>query len=609
MVRSWSPVAVAAALGVAAATPGHAGPAHPSSANLIATALPNETTSTTCGSNGFFIVTFTGSSGATNQQESSTTCTPSTPSTSAGPIGSGRSQQEIDAIAQAEIDSDAEFDQAVDDHGDLWDLPDEELGGWDWDDGGEDGDDGREDEEEDEEEQDDSALDDAKRELAAAMGYLESEQRRIAALKSELAALRAERAAVMADAQAAVDAASSAHDAALREYNRWMLAIRALRRFRAIQQEAIAAPPGTDRSEALLDQLDEVRVDLLAYGVSESLPIVSAENSMSAAEIRLTIAWDAYQLAQRDLRSAPMELDDDISSAELDLKQAESRLQTYIAQVEEAETKVRLLQSSNQLSGPTPSPTLLQLLEARGVRSWVSASVSSAEDQRSGQRRDTDSWRLVAGGQVRLTERTAVGMSVAYSFADTDDRTGVGTSSESDSYMAAPYVAYRLSPNAGIRAGVVYSQTETDLERAGGATASYTSRAYGARIGASAHKVLNPWVSVQGNLGQSYFYSQTQSYTDSAGTAVPSSDRNRAITHAGGRMNMTATPDLKLFGGLSVAYAAFTSEDEPDRADAHASLGLDYTTGGALISAEVGQTLFRNNYSDIGARVTLQIDF
>ncbi|NER82838.1 MAG: hypothetical protein F6K42_25440 [Leptolyngbya sp. SIO1D8] len=74
-------------------------------------------------------------------------------------------------------------------------------------------------------------------------------------------------------------------------------------------------------------------------------------------------------------------------------------------------------------------------------------------------------------------------------------------------------------------------------------------------------------------------------------------------------MNVTAAPDLNVFSGLSIDYAALTSDDERDRADAYASLGLDYTTHGALISAEVGQTLFRNNYSDIGARVTVQFDF
>ncbi|MGD1934699.1 MAG: autotransporter domain-containing protein [Candidatus Phaeomarinobacter sp.] len=609
MARYWIPVATAAMVGIATATPAHAGPGDPSAAFIATKAAPGETTSTRCNSNGFTEVIFSVGMTVVSTVESGDTCTPGTPTTS---VGSGRSQGEIDAIAQAEIDSDAQFDSTLDEFGDLWDI--DVFDGWDGDggDGGEDGDgDGDTGENEDgtEDEEDNSALEDAKRELDAALGYLASEQKNVASLKNKISTLQAERAAAMETAQAAFDEAEAKHTEALLESERWMLGLRALKRFKAIQQEAIAATPGTDRSEYLLEQLDEARADLSQYGIAESLPIVSAENSMAAAEVRLTITWNAVQAAEAELEGVPSEYDGDIELAEFDLKQAESRLKTYMARVEELRAKVRLLQSSNQLSGAAPSPTLLQLLQARGVRTWVSGSFSSAEDKRSGQRRDIDSWRLVAGGQVRLTERTAVGMSAAYSFADTDDRTGVATSTESDSYMAAPYVAYRLSPNAGIRAGVVYSQTETDLERPGGATASYTTRAYGARIGASGQKTLNPWVSVQGSLGQSYFYSETDSYSDTAGTAVPSSDRSRSTTHAGGRVNVTATPDLKVFGGVSVDYAMFTSDDERDRADAYASLGLDYAAHGALISAEVGQTLFRNNYSDIGARVTVQVDF
>ncbi|MGD1934700.1 MAG: autotransporter domain-containing protein, partial [Candidatus Phaeomarinobacter sp.] len=457
---------------------------------------------------------------------------------------------------------------------------------------------------------------DTQAELLRLEGALAAEKSKNADLRAELADLESKLSDLKAlddeaeaKAKANVQAAQDDYDEAVAEMTRWDNIVRALRELNDARDAFAATSVSSSDMPAAEQRLENARAALRALGIPERTSIASAEASFDEALTDVDKA-DLYLSSQKDKASnARGDNAWIIQVTEEGIKGLQSDVARSDARIESLESRIRNLKRQNQLAGPAPQPSIFDLINARGIHTWVSGDITSAEDTRSGQRRDTDAWRVTVGGQVRVTERITTGMSLTYGFSDTDDTTGFGTSKEADTYLVSPFVAYRLSPDTGLRAGVVYSQTETDAVRASGATASYTTRGYGARAGISTREQLNPWVTVRGGLSQSFFYSETDGYTDSAGLVTPNADSTSSTTHVSTRADVAATPDLSIYGALNGSYALLKSDGDRDRADAYLGLGADYDAGFALLSAEVGKTVFRNNYSDINARVTAQVTF
>lgn len=600
--------------GISGVMPANAAPGDPTAANLIANALPGETTSTSCNSNGFIVVVFTGGSGG-SQQESSTTCTPGTP---VGPAGPGSTTpQGGGSSAEAGRNNQDDLDDLEDLHGRVWDEEGGEIDGWDGgggeDDGGTGGGDGGGGDGGGNGGEDDTDTD---AELRRLENELTDEKAKNAALRAEIASVSASLAelkavdeAFEAETKAKLQDAQNALDQAGAEVVRWENIVRALRALNEARAVFVATPVSSPDMPAIEQRLENARAELRGFGIPERTSMASVQASLDQAIRDLDIADRTLANRMDEAASERGDTAWQIQVTEEGLKGLQADLARSDAQISRLESRIRNLKRQNQLAGPAPQPSILDLIDARGVHTWVSGDFTSAEDTRSGQRRDTEAWRVTVGGQLRVTERIATGMSLTYGFSDTDDTTGLGTSKEADTYLVSPFVAYRVSPDTGVRAGIVYSQTETDAVRASGATASYTTRGYGARVGVSTRGQLNPWVTLRGGLGQSYFYSETDGYTDSAGLVTPKADSRSSTTHVSTRVDVAATPDLSLYGSLNGSYALLKSDDERDRADAYLGLGADYDAGFALLSAEVGKTLFRNNYRDVTARVTAQVTF
>ncbi|GAA6157795.1 hypothetical protein NBRC116588_32680 [Pyruvatibacter sp. HU-CL02332] len=592
-------VGIAASLLVA---PAMAGPGDPSAAFIAGNAAPGETTSTRCNSNGFVEVIFSLGGAVVSTVESGDTCTPGTSTTSVGTTSTG-------GRSEAQRENQNDLDDLEDLHGRVWDDEGDELdvGGGEDEDGGEDGGGGEDGE---------GADDDNGAELRRLEGELADEKAKNAEMTAEffsnarlIEEAKAAREQFSAENKKKIAAAAETVEEARVESQRWENIYTALRALNEARDLFTATPASSADMPSIERRLEEARADLRALGVPERTSIASVEASRRQARTAFNSAELAHLAAVDDAAEESKDLGHQIRVAEEGQKLLTTDIARSDARISQLESRIQNLKRQNQLSGPSPQPSILDLINARGVHTWVSGDFTWAEDTRSGQRRDTEAWRVTAGAQLRLTERVTAGMSFTYGFSDTDDTTGFGTSKEADTYLVSPFVAYRLSPDTGLRAGVVYSQTETDAVRAGGATASYTTRGYGARVGASTREKLNPWVTVRGGLGQSFFYSETDGYTDTAGRVTPNADSRSSTTHVSTRMDVAATPDLSLYGSLNGSYALLKSDGDRDRADAYLGVGADYDAGIALLSAEVGKTVLRNNYDDITARVTAQVTF
>lgn len=569
-------------------TPAAAGPGDPDAATIAGRTAPGETAELSCNSNGFVEVAFTIPLGShsivVSTVESGDRCTPDTSTTSSGTTQTGGNGQR---------ENQEDLDDLEDLHGRVWDDEGDELDVG----GGEDG-------------------DDTQAELRRLEGELADEKAKNAEMSATFSSTarsieeaKAAREQFSAENKKKIAAAAETVEEARVESQRWESIYTALRALNEARDLFTATPASSPDMPSIERRLEEARADLRALGVPERTSIASVEASRRQARTAFNSAELAHLAAVDDAAEESKDLGHQIRIAEEGQKLIATDIARSDARISQLESRIQNLKRQNQLSGPSPQPSILGLINARGVHTWVSGDFTSAEDTRSGQRRDTEAWRVTAGGQLRLTERVTAGMSFTYGFSDTDDTTGLGTSKEADTYLVSPFVAYRLSPDTGLRAGVVYSQTETDAVRAGGATASYTTRGYGARVGASTRERLNPWVTVRGGLSQSFFYSETDGYTDTAGRVTPNADSRSSTTHVSTRMDVAATPDLSLYGSLNGSYALLKSDGDRDRADAYLGVGADYDAGFALLSAEVGKTVFRNNYDDITARVTAQVTF
>jgi len=600
--RLSSQICIAGLAACVLVTPAMAGPGDPSAAFIAGNTAPGETTSTRCNSNGFVEVIFSLGGAVVSTVESGDTCTPGTPTTSVGTASTG-------GRTEAQRENQNDLDDLEDLHGRVWDDEGDEIGF-----GGEDGENeggpggGGEDGGEDET--------DTGAELRRLEGELADEKAKNAEMTAEFFSsarlideMKAAREEISAENQKEIESRAQTLEEAGAELRRWDNILNTLRALNEARDLFAATPASSPDMPSIERRLDNARADLRALGVPERTSIASVEASRRQALSDFDGAEAAHLAAIDDAFEESKDLGFQIRVAEEGQKLLATDIARSDARISQLESRIQTLKRQNQLAGPAPQPSIFDLINARGVHTWVSGDFTSAEDTRSGQRRDTEAWRVTVGGQVRITERVSTGISLTYGFSDTDDTTGFGTSKEADTYLVSPFVAYRLSPDTGVRAGLVYSQTETDAVRASGATASYTTRGYGARVGVSTREQLNPWVAVRGGLGQSFFYSETDGYTDTARLVTPKADSRSSTTHVSTRVDVAVTPDLSLYGSLNGSYALLKGDGDRDRADAYLGLGADYDAGFALLSAEIGKTVFRNNYSDVTARVTAQVTF
>ncbi len=570
-----------------AVLPAHAGPGDPSATFIAGNAAPGETTSTRCRSNGFLDVLFLVGGNIVSVVESGTVCTVG----AARGVGSQSSADAERARARVEAkfaqarqrrDQAAVLDQAFAEmlkefDQETYDAIAAEV-----------------EESANDEDPDKQVSDKVRADL----------ERRLSDLKSRLAESKAD--------------LTSAIEARKRELPRRQ---EDLTQAEVEYRKAVAAA----RVAALQDVADREQVVEAAEGAIAAL---EGQVGSQSARLQLQAAKARHMLAQQELQAARQNVEGEgylnatgVTSAQANVQAARTAIKDldreieasqadvdhFSAEVNAVQAELDALGTSFQLSGR--APTTFEALRTRGINVWFDTTFTTAEDRQVGRRQDIDQYRFTTGVQGRFSERWVAGVALGYVAADSDDNTSTGISSETDTFLIAPYGAYQITESALIDLGLSYAYTDIESVRAGAATSDSSSHSYGAVIGLSGQKALNPWVTVNGRIGQSYSYGESDGYTDSLGLIVPTSDSDSVISKLTVGLNVTPVENWRLFASANANFDMIKPDNGEDRADVFGSTGAEYDFGRFQLRGSVGSTFFRNDYSDIAAalRVSTQL--
>lgn len=275
------------------------------------------------------------------------------------------------------------------------------------------------------------------------------------------------------------------------------------------------------------------------------------------------------------------------------------------ARIEKLKSLIAALKSDNQLAGPGTGP--FDALRSHGIEVFVETGYQTTTDKQAGRNVEADDVNVSAGIQARFTERLVAGFGVNVAFSDGDDKTGIGTSTDSTSVAIAPYAVYQLDEGLAATGSFMYARTKNDINRAGIATADYLSHTYGGAVGISAQNRLSQWIAITGGINQSYFHTMSDGYTDTAGLTISDTSTNTATTSLTGRMDVFPADGWRVFGGTSVNYATIELANDLDRLDASITGGIERNWGDASVLAQVNHLAFRNNLESTGVSLQLRV--
>lgn len=578
-----------------------AGPSDPTSANLIANALPGETTSTSCNSSGFIVVTFMGSSGGSSSQESSTTCTPggggSTPPSAPGG-GSSLSSDELQSMIEQDlldqriiglgqdfledlsVSSLEEFEDQVDEAGET-EFSDEEKA---------------------------ALLSKYRRELSRERSELAEANRQLSDLRSQLSTARSEAASRLPGLEADLRAAEAALSRARADAPNLPTAMGVINAGTKLDELKRQAEDWRIKSESAAYGRPDYARNM--YGAAQAR-VAQAEQELETAKAAHETAYAAHiadaENAVNDAKraiSANAATVQDLEKRVSDKELLASLRQSNIASLE---SKIRALEAQNQLAGP--SGDAFETLRARGLEFWSRGSVAFADDTQAGRSQEIEQREITVGMQGRYSERLLLGLAVSYVNGDNADQTGAGISTDTDTFMVAPYLAYQLSEDLALDASGVYGFTDVSLTRATTATASYDSTTLGGQIGVSLRHRLSKVISLTGRVGQSYVRTESDGYTDTGGVTVSSSENDQAATSLSGRVNVSTDPDWRWHGALRVRYDTIDPGNGVDRLYGALSTRLEYNPGPYAVAVQASRTVFRSNYEATGLSLQVRVPF
>lgn len=349
------------------------------------------------------------------------------------------------------------------------------------------------------------------------------------------------------------------------------------------------------------------------------------QNVLGATRIRFTLAQAKLAEANAAHAAAKTALE---TSAQADVQRAEAAIADNIERVKILETGIskteylvsstqhnitrlegliRALEQQNQFAGP--SGDTFKALRARGLEFWSRGSVAFADDTQAGRNQEIEQQEVTLGLHGRFSERFLAGLAVSFVTADNKDQTGTAISTDTETFMFAPYFAYQLSDDLALDAGAVYGLTDVSLTRATTATASHDATTLGGQIGLSVRHRLSEVVSLTGRVGQSYVTTDSDGYTDTGGVTVASSDSEQAATSFSGRIYVSTDPDWRWHGALRVQYDTIDPGNGLDRLYGRLSTGLEYNPGPYAVAVQANRSVFRSNYQATGLSLQVRVPF
>lgn len=381
----------------------------------------------------------------------------------------------------------------------------------------------------------------------------------------------------------------------------------------AAERDLAAATRTVLEAEAELDDPDNVGRQVYLRNL-----LGAARARQSLAETALQDAKDAHQNATNDLReyaeagvqsasyaiaqnNAPVtDLESRIATQEFTASEAQSR-------ISELNSLIRALEQQNQIAGP--SGDTFDVLRSQGLEFWSRGSAAFADDTQSGRNQEIEQQEITVGLQGRYSERLLLGLAVSYVEGENEDQTGTGISTDMDTFMVAPYLAYQLSEDLALDASGVYGITDVSLTRATTATASYDSTTLGGQIGVSLRHRLSKVISLTGRVAQTYVTTESDGYTDTGGVTVSSSDNDQAATSLSGRINVSTDPGWRWHGALKLRYDTIDPGNGVDRLYGTLSTGLEYNPGPYAVAVQANRSVFRSDYQATGLSLQFRVPF
>lgn len=570
-----------------------------SASDIASRTAPGETTSQSCGPNGFVIVTFLSGGTVVSTIESGTSCipggggggggdgsSPPLPSDVQSQLEQDLLQQRINGLTAGLLSdtSDASVDGLLDEQLEV--AEDSEFS----------------------DEEKSALLSSYRAQLSSARSELSDYRRDLSDLRGQLSTAKSEAASKLPQLQANLRNAEARLDSARASVADLPTAVAVVRAGAKLDELQRTAEEWRKRSQSVTYSRPEYARNM--FGASQAR-VALAEQELDAAKAAHRTASIAHMAdaenAVSDAERALSDNDSIVQGLERRISNGEKVASLAQDEITRLQGLIRALEQQNQFAGP--SGDTFEVLRARGVEFWSRGSVGTANDTQAGRNQEIDQQEITVGVQGRFSERLLAGLAVSFTDADNDDKTGAAISSDTETFLFAPYLAYKLREDMALDAGLIYGTTDVSLTRAGTATASYDAKTFGGQLGLSLRHRLSEIARLTGRIGQSYVTTDSDAYTDTGGVGVAASDNEQAVTSLSGRITASTDPDWLWNGALKIRYDTIEPDNNVDRFYGNLSAGFEYNPGTYSIAVQADRSVFRSDYRATNLSLQVRVPF
>ncbi len=218
---------------------------------------------------------------------------------------------------------------------------------------------------------------------------------------------------------------------------------------------------------------------------------------------------------------------------------------------------------------------------------------------------DADTAGAAVGGDIAINDTTRLGASFSYANSNIDGNGSTASSTDINSYQLNAYGTHMMGQwyTDGLL-GAAYHNYNSDRTVAGVGIASsgdFSGETYTARVGGGYHFLTSNGIDITPNMGLTYYYNHTESYTESGvgglNNSVGSSDQNALIGKIGADVGYSFNYGSTLV--RPVVRAAYLYDFVGDQLDTTSQ----FTGGGATF--KVRDASPERSSFDLGASLNL----
>ncbi|CUW39619.1 putative flagellin structural protein (Part 2) [Magnetospirillum sp. XM-1] len=252
----------------------------------------------------------------------------------------------------------------------------------------------------------------------------------------------------------------------------------------------------------------------------------------------------------------------------------------------------------------------------RAASAWTTGDyvrLRVAPDGNEEQRRLTNIYSMVAGGDVKVFDKVAVGLAGAYTYAGTDGRNVNLTRLDQRmrTYTVTPYIGWSVTDRLLIDGLVGYSYSDIankDFKTRSLVSSNTSAHTMFAAINAAyfipldADFTLKPFAGISGQMAR------TAAYTDSGGTRVIGDHSNLMMGKVGSQLSYNVNEAVMTY--VSAAWERTSAQKGIGENSARLSGGLESAlTKDLALVVEATANVGRESQSDVGGSANLRLAF